>query len=73
MRRDEVFRILSEHWAELEQAGVRSLACFGSVARDEAGEDSNIDILMAAFERGWDNEQDAVYDNWRESYGVPEG
>ncbi len=27
----------------------------------------------AALMRVWDNEQDAVYDNWRELYGVPEG
>ncbi|MBC8449849.1 MAG: nucleotidyltransferase family protein [Chloroflexi bacterium] len=46
MRRDEVLRLLSEHRAELEQAGVLSLACFGSVARDEAGEDSDIDFLV---------------------------
>jgi len=46
MRRDEVFRLLSEHRTKLEQAGVRSLACFGSVARDEAGEDSDIDFLV---------------------------
>lgn len=24
-----------------------------------------------AFARGWDNEDDAIYDNWREIYGVP--
>lgn len=25
------------------------------------------------FARDWDNERDAVYDNWRELYGVREG
>jgi hypothetical protein len=25
----------------------------------------------AALQRVWDNEADAVYDNWRELYGVP--
>lgn len=24
-----------------------------------------------AFTRVWDNEHDAIYDNWRELYGVP--
>jgi len=24
-----------------------------------------------AFVRLWDNEQDAIYDNWRDLYGVP--
>jgi hypothetical protein len=26
---------------------------------------------LAAFEAGWDNPEDAVYDNWRQAYGVP--
>ncbi len=30
-------------------------------------------LSEAALRRVWDNEQDAVYDNWRELYGVPEG
>ncbi|MGQ9630207.1 MAG: nucleotidyltransferase family protein [bacterium] len=50
MRRDEILRLLSEHRAELEQFGVRSLALFGSAARDEAREDSDIDLLVE-FER----------------------
>jgi len=46
MRRDEILRSLSEHRAELERFGVKSLAFFGSVARDEAQEDSDVDILV---------------------------
>lgn len=46
MRRDEVLRILSEHRTELNNAGVRTLACFGSVARDEAHADSDVDLLV---------------------------
>jgi predicted nucleotidyltransferase len=46
MRRDEILRFLSEHRAELERFGVKSLAFFGSVARDEAQEDSDVDILV---------------------------
>ena len=26
---------------------------------------------LATFEKAWDNEEDAIYDNWREIYGVP--
>jgi len=26
-----------------------------------------------SFAKDWDNEQDAVYDHWREHYDVPEG
>jgi hypothetical protein len=25
---------------------------------------------LAAFEKDWDNEEDAIYDNWREIYGA---
>jgi predicted nucleotidyltransferase len=47
MRRDEVLRFLSFHRQELmERFGVCSLALFGSVARDEAGPDSDVDILV---------------------------
>lgn len=46
MGRDEVLHILSAHRSELSHAGVRTLACFGSVARDEARPDSDIDMLV---------------------------
>lgn len=28
------------------------------------------DLGLTAFEKEWDNPDDAVYDNWRELYGV---
>ena len=47
MRRTEALAILSGHRAELEgQFGVASLALFGSVARDEAGPDRDVDVLV---------------------------
>lgn len=46
MRRDEVLRILREHKGELDALGIRSLAIFGSVARDEAGPESDVDVLV---------------------------
>lgn len=27
-------------------------------------------LSLVTFEAGWDNEEDAVYDNWRERYGL---
>ena len=51
MTRDEVLQILRENQDMLnERFGVRSLALFGSVARDEATADSDVDLL-AEFER----------------------
>ncbi|MBI4786637.1 MAG: nucleotidyltransferase family protein [Chloroflexi bacterium] len=46
MRRDQVLRILNDHRSELKKQGVKSLAFFGSVARDEARPDSDVDILV---------------------------
>ncbi len=47
MQRDDVLSILTNHQMELRNTyGVKSLALFGSVARDEAGPDSDVDILV---------------------------
>ena len=52
MRRDEVLRILREHRNQLrKQFGVKSLWLFGSVARDEAGPNSDIDLLVEVDRR----------------------
>ena len=47
MKRDRAKAILNEHMDELrERFGVRHLTLFGSVARDEAGRDSDVDVLV---------------------------
>ena len=46
MRRDDALRILAANKAVYAEFGVRSLSIFGSVARDEAGEASDVDILV---------------------------
>lgn len=47
MKRDEVMKVLSGHSDELHQRfGVKSLALFGSVARDEANDASDVDLLV---------------------------
>src|SRR2546429_604395 len=56
MTRSELLDSLSEHQVELAQLGVRSLALFGSVARDEARPDSDVDFVVdfdggATFDR----------------------
>jgi predicted nucleotidyltransferase len=48
MQRHEVLKILADHRdAMRQQFGVKSLALFGSVARDEATETSDVDLLVA--------------------------
>jgi predicted nucleotidyltransferase len=47
MRREEVLRILSQHRRDLEQRhGLRFIALFGSIARDQASPESDIDLLV---------------------------
>jgi hypothetical protein len=46
MNRAQALNLLHEHLAEITAFGVKSLAIFGSVARDEARPDSDVDILV---------------------------
>jgi predicted nucleotidyltransferase len=47
MKKSEVIRILKEQRKELEEHfKVASLSLFGSVARDEASADSDVDLLV---------------------------
>jgi len=46
MDRTEFFQRIAPHRAELTRAGVRRIGVFGSVARGEAGPDSDVDILI---------------------------
>ncbi|HEY9765941.1 MAG TPA: nucleotidyltransferase family protein [Chroococcales cyanobacterium] len=46
MTREEILFLLSSHMGHLRSMGVSSIALFGSVARNEAGPDSDVDILI---------------------------
>jgi uncharacterized protein len=50
MNREEVLQILRTHQQELKDLGVKSIELFGSVARNEARPDSDVDCL-AEFSR----------------------
>ncbi len=51
MKLDEALRILAENREKLKEFSVKSLAVFGSVARNEATDVSDIDVLVE-FEEG---------------------
>jgi len=43
--------------------------------QDDEEDDDEVDFAAAseaAFAEVWDNEEDAIYDRWRELYDVPE-
>jgi len=46
MKRDEILNLLASHREDIGKFGVKSLALFGSAARDEAKAESDIDILV---------------------------
>ncbi|MGH6719927.1 MAG: nucleotidyltransferase family protein, partial [Alphaproteobacteria bacterium] len=46
MERDRIAAIVREHAAEIRARGVTRLDLFGSVARGEGGEASDIDIVV---------------------------
>jgi predicted nucleotidyltransferase len=46
VKREDVLAIVKAHQLKLEELGVKSLELFGSVARDEARTDSDVDFLV---------------------------
>jgi len=46
VRKEEAIQRLTDHRQELVRLGVKSLALFGSVVRDEARPTSDIDLLV---------------------------
>ncbi|MGJ3247128.1 MAG: nucleotidyltransferase family protein [Elainellaceae cyanobacterium] len=46
MRKQEALTLLANHQKTLKDFGVKSLMLFGSVARDEAQIDSDVDLLV---------------------------
>ncbi len=52
LHKDQVLATLAAHQQKLRELGVKSLALFGSVARDEARPDSDVDFLVEFDEPG---------------------
>ncbi len=46
MDREETLERLHSHLPELRRLGIRSLSLFGSLARGEAGPESDVDLLI---------------------------
>jgi predicted nucleotidyltransferase len=51
MKRDEAIKRLQQHEADLKRLGVERLYLFGSTARDEANDDSDVDLFFD-YEKG---------------------
>ncbi len=59
----------TQRWATIERLTLARLL-LESVLTDELDADWSA-LGLEAFQRDWDNDEDAIYDNWREHYGVP--
>jgi uncharacterized protein len=46
MKREDVLSLVTAHRSELEQLGVKALNLFGSVARNQANSESDVDFLV---------------------------
>jgi predicted nucleotidyltransferase len=46
MERDQILALLKSHRRQLKKYGIHSLSIFGSVARDQARKNSDVDILV---------------------------
>ena len=70
-------RDLPEDQAQLVAAFVEFLRhkrrTSGDVTEGESEEQDWGAGAVASFAKDWDNEQDAIYDNWKERYHIPEG
>ncbi len=51
MRKEDVIRLLRENMEKIKEFGVKRIGIFGSAARDELRENSDIDVVVE-FERG---------------------
>ncbi len=54
LKRDQVINDLTKNKAILQRYGVTRLGLFGSLARDEAREDSDIDVLVDFENKSFD-------------------
>lgn len=46
MNREQVLALIQAHQSDLQALGVKSLELFGSVARNQAGPESDVDFLV---------------------------
>jgi hypothetical protein len=49
MQRDQTIELLRQHQVDLHRLGVQHLFLFGSVARDQADEHSDVDLLVESL------------------------
>jgi hypothetical protein len=64
---------VTQQFSSTERLLLAKLLLDSIVAHEIEGDVDWQRLGLAAFEREWDNPDDAIYDNWRELYGVSAG
>ncbi len=62
-----------QHFTALERLALAKLLLDSLLANEAADETDWQKLSLTTFEQEWDNPDDAIYDNWRELYGVQPG
>jgi len=65
----DIFRQI-EHLSVVERLTLAKLL-LDSVLSSDWTEADWMALGLDAFQKDWDNPEDAIYDNWRELYGIP--
>jgi predicted nucleotidyltransferase len=68
MKHDEIIARLRAHELELRAAGVRSLALFGSAARGDQRDDSDIDVVVRLSDEA--RREGFAYFGWLDSLSL---
>lgn len=55
----------------VERLALAKLLLESVLASELDGEAEWSAMSLDSFQRDWDNTEDAIYDNWRELYGIP--
>ena len=64
---------IAKRFSEGERLVLAKLLLDSVVVRESDEPDEGLEwqrLGLAAFEKGWDNPDDAVYDDWRALYGI---
>jgi len=59
--KDEILACIAQHKDEITRLGVKRLALFGSAARNEASQSSDLDFLVEFNQKSFDNYMDLKF------------
>jgi len=67
----EVLKIV-QNFTSTERLILARLLLDSILNSETENDDDWINLSLASFQKDWDNQEDAIYDNWRELYDISE-